>query len=111
VTEQAVFILTCLAGGELHGYAIARETSALSGGRVRLTAGTLYGALGRLQKDELIEEAREEVVDGRKRRYYRLTPRGRRELSDEATRLDEVASIVRERVAARPAAAGRTKPA
>jgi DNA-binding PadR family transcriptional regulator len=104
-----VFILTCLAGGELHGYAIARETSALSGGRIRLTAGTLYGALGRLQKDELIEEAREAVVDGRKRRYYRLTPRGRRALSDEATRLDEVASIVRERLPAKPAAAGRTR--
>lgn len=111
MTEQALFILTCLAGGELHGYAIAREASAISGGRIRLTAGTLYGALGRLQKEELIEQAREEVVDGRTRRYYRLTPRGRIELSDQATRLDEVASIVRERVPAKPAAAGRTKPA
>jgi DNA-binding PadR family transcriptional regulator len=111
MTEPALFILTCLAGGELHGYAIAREARALSGGRIRLTAGTLYGALGRLQKDGVIEEAREEVVDGRKRRYYRLTPRGRLELSDEATRLDEVASIVRERVSAKPAPAGMTKPA
>jgi DNA-binding PadR family transcriptional regulator len=111
MTEQTLFILTCLTGGELHGYAIAREAGAISGGRIRLTAGTLYGALDRLQKEGLIEEAREEVVDGRTRRYYRLTPRGRIELSDQATRLDEVVSIVRERVPAKPAAAGRTKPA
>ena len=47
----------------------------ISGGRVRLRPGALYTALDRLRADELIGVDREEVVDGRLRRYYRLTPR------------------------------------
>jgi DNA-binding PadR family transcriptional regulator len=50
-------------------------TSRRSGGRARLRAGTLYTALDRLRADELIGVDREEIVDSRLRRYYRLTTR------------------------------------
>ena len=95
MTEQALLILASLAGGELHGYGIAREAEALSGGRTRLTAGTLYGALGRLEEEGLVEQTREEVVDGRRRRYYRLSGPGRSRLSQEADHMSEVAAAIR----------------
>ena len=80
-------ILTALANGSQHGYGIITDVRDISGGRVRLRAGTLYIALDRLRADELIEVDREEVVDGRLRRYYRLTPAGTRRLAAEAARL------------------------
>jgi PadR family transcriptional regulator PadR len=102
VTEQALFILASLALGELHGYGIAQDVDELSAGRVRLTAGTLYGALGRLSGDGLVEQTREEVVDGRRRRYYRLTAAGKAALSDETARLRSVAAALGSRSGARP---------
>jgi DNA-binding PadR family transcriptional regulator len=54
---------------------------------VRLRAGTLYAALDRLTSDGLVEVEREEVVDGRLRRYYRLTEPGAARLAAEAERL------------------------
>lgn len=53
----------------------------ISAGRVRLRAGTLFPALDRLRADRLIAVDREEIVDRRLRRYYRLTPAGRERLS------------------------------
>lgn len=69
-------ILTALAREPLHGYGIVTEVSQLSEGRVGLRPGTLYGALDRLREDGLVASDREEVVDGRLRRYYRLTDEG-----------------------------------
>ena len=100
MTEQALFILASLSRGELHGYAIARDVDELSQGRVRLTAGTLYGALGRLAGDGLITESREVVVEGRRRRYYRLTSAGQTMLADEAARLRSTAAAISRRSAA-----------
>ena len=80
-------ILTALADGAKHGYGIINEVADISGSRVRLRAGTLYAALDRLKADGLIEVDREEVVDNRLRRYYRLTPEGGRRLAAEAARL------------------------
>jgi hypothetical protein len=74
--EATFLILTALADGSQHGYGIITEVAQISGGRVRLRAGTLYTALDRLRSDELIGMDREEIVDGRLRRYYRLTPAG-----------------------------------
>jgi DNA-binding PadR family transcriptional regulator len=54
---------------------------------VRLRAGTLYTALDRLREEKLIAVEREEVVDSRLRRYYRLTPKGEERLAEEAARL------------------------
>jgi PadR family transcriptional regulator PadR len=102
VTEQVLFILAGLARGELHGYGIARDVEELSQGRVKLTAGTLYGALNRLTADGLIRESREVVVDGRRRRYYRLTTAGGAVLAEEAARLRSTAAALSSRsVAAR----------
>lgn len=102
MTEQALFILASLTDGPLHGYAIVGEAVELSAGRVQLTAGTLYGALERLNSEGLIEEDREEVVDGRRRRYYRLTSGGAEALTSEAERLRAAADAVERRMALRP---------
>jgi DNA-binding PadR family transcriptional regulator len=85
--EATFLILTALAAGSQHGYGIIADVTQLSGGRVRLRAGTLYTALDRLRADERIAVDREEVVDGRLRRYYRLTPNGSELLAAEAARL------------------------
>jgi DNA-binding PadR family transcriptional regulator len=85
--EATFMILTALASGSQHGYGIITDVQEISCGRVRLRPGTLYSALDRLCADELIEVDREEIVDGRLRRYYRLTPAGTKRLRAEAARL------------------------
>jgi PadR family transcriptional regulator len=102
--EPTYFTLAALLDGPLHGYAIAKRAETVSDGRVRLTAGTLYSALDRLLSQGLIEVEGEEVVDGRARRYYRLTPSGRHALQAEAERLAEAAAIVVSRMTPEPAA-------
>jgi DNA-binding PadR family transcriptional regulator len=85
--EATFLILTALADGSQHGYGIITDVREISGGQVRLRPGTLYTALDRLRADQLIGVDREEVVDGRLRRYYRLTPEGTKRLVGEAARL------------------------
>ena len=85
--EATFLILTALAAGSQHGYGIITDVKAISGGRVRLRAGTLYAALDRLRAEELVRVDREEIVDGRLRRYYRLTSQGSALLAVEAARL------------------------
>ena len=85
--EATFLILTALAGGIQHGYGIITDVERISGRRVRLRAGTLYTALERLRTDALVEVDREEIVDGRLRRYYRLTAVGQERLAAEAARL------------------------
>jgi DNA-binding PadR family transcriptional regulator len=92
--EPSYFALAALLDGPLHGYAIAQRAGELSDGRVRLTAGTLYGALDRLAREGLVEVDREETVQGRRRRYHRLTGAGRETLAAEATRLRDTAAVV-----------------
>ena len=91
-------ILTALANGSQHGCGIITDVRQISGGRVRLRAGTLYSALDRLRADELIGVDRKEVVDGRLRRYYRLTPEGSRRLAAEAARLQAAAAAALRRL-------------
>lgn len=90
--EASFLILTALAAGNQHGYGIITDVQEISGGQVRLRPGTLYTALDRLRADELIAVDREEIVDNRLRRYYRLTPTGHQRLTAEATRLHHHAS-------------------
>jgi DNA-binding PadR family transcriptional regulator len=85
--EPTYFILASLIDGPLHGYGIIKQAELLSDGRVRLAAGTLYGALDRLMADGLVEERGREVVEGRERRYYALTDAGHAVLAEEAQRL------------------------
>jgi PadR family transcriptional regulator len=96
--EATFLILTALAAGSQHGYGIITDVTAISGGRVRLRAGTLYTALDRLRGDGLVEVEREEVVDSRLRRYYRLTPLGSERLAQEAARLQSNASVAMTRL-------------
>ena len=85
--EATFLILTALAAGSQHGYGIITDVAQISQSRVRLRAGTLYTALDRLRTDELIVVDREEIVENRLRRYYRLTPKGSDLLAAEAARL------------------------
>jgi DNA-binding PadR family transcriptional regulator len=96
--EATFLILTALASGSQHGYGIITEVSEISGGRVRLRAGTLYTALDRLRADGLVAVEREEIVDGRLRRYYLLTDDGTAALRAEAARLQANASAALRRL-------------
>jgi DNA-binding PadR family transcriptional regulator len=96
--EATFLILTALATGSQHGYGIITDVSQISGGRVRLRAGTLYTALDRLRTDELITVDREEIVDNRLRRYYRLSPEGSETLAAEAARLQANAAAALSRL-------------
>jgi DNA-binding PadR family transcriptional regulator len=84
VQEPSFLVLTVLADGERHGYGIIVEAEKLSKGRSHLRPGTLYSTLDRLVAEQLIEVASEEVVDGRFRRYYRITGLGAAELEAES---------------------------
>ena len=96
--EATFMILTALASGSQHGYGIIIDVQEISAGRVQLKAGTLYAALDRLRADQLIEVDREEIVDSRLRRYYRLTPAGGEVLAAEATRLQANARLAMSRL-------------
>jgi PadR family transcriptional regulator PadR len=96
--EPTYFTLAALLDGPLHGYAIIGRVVDLSEGQFRLTAGTLYGVLERLATEGLIEATGQEIVDGRARRYYRLTGAGHKALQVEAARLAQAANVVGKRV-------------
>jgi DNA-binding PadR family transcriptional regulator len=96
--EPTFLVLTALAGGPQHGYAVIEDIAGMTGGRVRLRAGTLYAALDRLRTEGLIEVDREEVVQSRLRRYYRLTGAGERSLTAETARLRAQATIAERRL-------------
>ena len=85
--EPTFLILTALAGVPMHGYGLIAEVARLSTGRISLRPGTLYGALDRLVDAGLVAVDREETVDGRLRRYYRLTEPGSDVLAAETERM------------------------
>jgi DNA-binding PadR family transcriptional regulator len=101
--EPSFLILAALAEEPRHGYALIQRVADLSDGRVRLRAGTLYAALDRLTGEELVAACREEVVDGRLRRYYELTELGRRALELEAQRWRSNVEVASRLLAGRPA--------
>jgi DNA-binding PadR family transcriptional regulator len=96
--EPTFLILTALADGTQHGYGIMTDVTQISGGRVRLRAGTLYAALDRLLGEGIVAADREEIVGGRLRRYYRLTPAGAELLAAEAARLSANAKVATQRL-------------
>jgi DNA-binding PadR family transcriptional regulator len=105
--EPTFLILTALAARPLHGYGVIQAVVELSEGRVNLQAGTLYAALDRLTAEGLVEPEREEIVDGRLRRYYRLSDRGARVLDAEATRLRQNADAATRQLRKRSVSLGR----
>ena len=91
-------ILLALAGEERHGYAILQEVGVLTDGELQIEPGTLYRALHRMLKDGWVAESGRRPaadVDDERRRYYRLTPLGRRVASAEAERLARLLSVAR----------------
>ena len=86
LTEAVFYILLSL-DAPLHGYGIMQNVERLSGGRVRLAAGTLYGALTTLTERGWIEAVGED--EGR-RKEYRITPEGRAAVRAELARLQEL---------------------
>lgn len=96
--EPTFLILTALAAGPRHGYGIIQEVAALSEQRVTLLPGTLYAALDRLSAQGLVAPDREETVDGRLRRYYRLTPDGVTALDAETARLRQLTTAAEARL-------------
>lgn len=99
MTETAFWILTALASGRRHGYALISEVERLSAGVVVLRVTTLYTSLERLERDGRIPSSGEEVVEGRARRYE-IADRGRDELATEADRLAARAAAARASMAA-----------
>jgi DNA-binding PadR family transcriptional regulator len=89
--QPAVFqILVALADQDRHGYAIMQDVAARTDGRMKLSPGTLYGAIKRMLDEGLIVELDERPdpdQDDERRRYYRLTRFGRDVAQAEADRL------------------------
>jgi len=86
-------ILAVLDGGPLHGYAVIEELKARSGGELDLPEGTVYPALHRLERRGLLQSSWSQA-EGRRRRVYRLTPGGRRELESRTREWRAFARVV-----------------
>jgi DNA-binding PadR family transcriptional regulator len=93
--EPTFFILLSLSPGPKHGYAILKEVEALSEGRVRLSTGTLYGAIKRLLDDRWIRRVDDPLPQDtkRERKAYALTEQGRQILKAEIERLRKLVHV------------------
>ena len=86
-------ILLSLADGERHGYAITQDIAGRTSARMRVEPGNLYRALRTMLDDGFIEESERRPapdLDDERRRYYRITPLGRRVAAAEIARLEAV---------------------
>jgi DNA-binding PadR family transcriptional regulator len=100
VTPAVFQILLALSRGKSHGYGIMQDVSRVTNGDTRLGPGTLYRSIQRMLVDGWIEErtiALHDEADDDRRRYYRLTPRGRAVAKREAQRLADLVDVARER--------------
>lgn len=102
LTEPVLLILASLAVGPRHGYALMKDIEALSNGRVRMSTGTLYGALRRLLEDQWIERFEQEDTS-REKQAYRLTAEGRRQLEFEVERMKQLTRAASARLRTREA--------
>ena len=89
LTEPVLLILMSLADQPRHGYALLKDIEAISEGRVRLSTGTLYGALRRLLEERLIQRFEQEDTS-RDKQAYRLTPAGLKALRAELDRMKQL---------------------
>ena len=95
-----VLVLTMLAAGDRHGYGIRQDILEHTHGTIELEAGNLYRTIRRLEQEGLLDESGRRPAadsDDERRRYYRLTPLGRRVLSAELVRLRELVRLGEER--------------
>jgi DNA-binding PadR family transcriptional regulator len=98
LTPAMFHVLLALAEEEMHGYAILKEVERRTEGKVRLSAGTLYGIIKRLNGEGWIVESNKRPaagLDDERRRYYRLTDAGRKVAVTEARRLEELVEMAR----------------
>jgi len=102
LTEPVLLILLSLADKPRHGYALMKDIETLSAGRVRMTTGTLYGALRRLLEDAWIERFEQEDTS-REKQAYRLTSVGRRQMAGELDRMKQLTRAAAARLRAREA--------
>ena len=90
---KVLHILLAVADGPRHGYGIMQEVLERTDGQVRLWPAALYGALRELEKVDLIAESDERPATGdddERRRYFRITPHGKRVLDAEVRRLEAI---------------------
>jgi DNA-binding PadR family transcriptional regulator len=95
LSPQSFHILLALAERDQHGYGIMQDVAERTGGKLRLSAGTLYGSIKRLLEEGLLIELREsqrprDEPDVERRRYYRLTALGRKTALQEVKRMTEL---------------------
>jgi DNA-binding PadR family transcriptional regulator len=88
-SEAVLLILLSLADRPRHGYALMKDIESLSNGRVRMSTGTLYGALRRLLEDQWIQRF-EQADTSREKQAYRLTATGRKQLQLELDRMRQL---------------------
>jgi DNA-binding PadR family transcriptional regulator len=105
VREPTFLILTALAARPLHGYGIIQEVSSITKGKVTIRVGSLYGMLDRLVQEGLVGPEKEEIVDGRLRRYYALTSEGSALLTSHATQMASVSKEALRRLRVSPSIA------
>ena len=106
LTPAEFQVLVALADGEKHGYAIIKEVARRTNGKVTIRTGTLYTVIKRFVEDELIVESAarpDPALDDERRRYYRLSDRGRAVAVAEADRLTETLAQARTKLAIRRA--------
>jgi DNA-binding PadR family transcriptional regulator len=108
LTEASFYILLSLSTGRKHGYAILKDVSALSDETLQLSTSTLYGALGRMQEQSLIERVENgpgpNNGPGLPRKAYQLTDLGRRMLEAEMVRLRRLVQAGVQRLGQEPQA-------
>src|SRR5882762_6083780 len=97
VSDLAFHILLALGEGPSHGYAIGKDVEERSSGRLDPTTGALYQALRRLTEEDLIAPAQGPGDTDERRKYFALTPRGRRAAGHEARRLEALVRTARRR--------------
>jgi PadR family transcriptional regulator PadR len=88
-------VLAILSEGESYGYAIIKRVDELSGGKLQWTDGMLYPVLHRLERNGLVEASWGRSESGRRRKYYRLTEDGSRELADQQRQWQVVSETLR----------------
>lgn len=103
--EPGFWILATLTQGRQHGYAILLSARELSGGAASLPVTTLYASLERLEKEGLVRSDGDEVIGGRLRRYFALTPDGESRLTAEIERLEVKSRTARALLTSRPTTA------
>jgi len=97
--QAAFHILVALAQGDRHGYAIMQDVAAGTGGNLKLNPGTLYTTIRRLLEQGLVielDERPDPEEDDERRRYYRLSDRGRQVAKAEAARLRQTLAFARQ---------------